>query len=125
MRTFAAALLCVAVMGVDVTRKTLQFESSYGVRSYTPKIALDLPQYGGDDTDSDDGEITFKRCADGKISTYCRDDITTEYDRDEETPNPPYEPLIPGDSIWRGRVYDTPRFSRTPRGNTAADVTKW
>ena len=125
MRTFATALLCVAVMGVNVSRKTLQFESSYAPRAYTPKISLELPQYEAEATDSDDGEITFKRCADGKISTYCRDDITTEYDRDEQNPNTPYEALIPGDSIWRGRVYDTPRFSQTPRGNSAADLAKW
>ena len=116
MRTFATALLCVAVMGVNVSRKTLQFESSYAPRAYTPKISLDLPQYA-EDTDSDDGEITFHRDADGHIST--------EYDRDEANPNTHYEALIPGDSIWRGRVYDTPRFSQTPRGNSAADLAKW
>ena len=130
--TFATALLCVAVMGVDVTRKTLQFESFYSPRVYTPKISMELPQYEPEASDSDDGEITFKRCEDGTISTFCKDDIAVKYDRDEargsdyhkQIPGD-YEAPVAGDYKWTGRVYDSPRFSRTARGNTAADVTKW
>ena len=116
MRTFATSLLVVATLGVNVTRKTLQFESSYAPRTYTPKISLDLPQFEAEATDSDDGEITFKRCQDGKIARFCRDDIEVEFDREDDGSD--YHRIIPGDVtypvpgdyVYRGRQYDSPRL---------------
>merc|ERR1712151_69192 len=73
MKFFAASLLVLGALGVNVTKKT--HTSLYGEpRQYTPKISLPLPENADEDDCAGAGRICFYKDADGKIQTRYNDE---------------------------------------------------